>query len=142
MFPKDVASRMTDRIFSGNTELNGKWDGRAMAVWVALANGPIKAREISRHETINAPRELDLFSKEEWQMLLDRANKLGIDDTICRQRRSTSKKHDHRCRPCRICRSVCGMSRNRFLSGSHAGPREPEGLRRSGGAAPSRSRNT
>jgi hypothetical protein len=87
MLPDDVVFRITDRLLKADgSESFGEYDPVTRLVQVALfpfgIYDPVKASQINRHETIHVLRMSGLFSDQEWELLVNHAEKTKIDDSI------------------------------------------------------------
>ena len=85
MVPQDVAVRVADRLFDRNgrnIEYFGRYNHDQRLLEIALAHGADKARLTGRHETVHVLREMGLWWDSEWNALVERAKKVGIDEEI------------------------------------------------------------
>lgn len=84
ILPSDIAVRFTDRLLKQyGQKVDAQYDSMFKALEIALSGGFERAVQTGlRHEPIHVLREMDLFRPEEWSLLLERANKIGIDAQI------------------------------------------------------------
>lgn len=91
MLPPDIAVKIADRVMVGGDEAYGRYNVLNRLVEVAYRYGEDTARTKGLHEVGHALREYGrlphdisagLFSDAEWQVLVERANKVGIDAEI------------------------------------------------------------
>jgi predicted ABC-type ATPase len=88
MLPKDVAVRMVDRLLLSGIPTEAltrppQVPGDKWLIEIALADkGFMSALQQGAHETTHVLRERGLWSDKEWQLLLQRAKKLGMEDRL------------------------------------------------------------
>lgn len=87
MLPDGVRVQVEDRIFlpqsnMGNAELGGYYNLRNRTMAISLSRGPERAFATGRHETVHVLREAGLFTDAEWKLLLDRGQKIAIDEKL------------------------------------------------------------
>jgi len=82
LLPADVAVRVEDSIIYGNISLNGFYQPAANLLKISLEQGIDTALATARHEAVHVSRLANLFTKEEWTLLLERSSKIGIDSQI------------------------------------------------------------
>lgn len=92
LLPADVALRIKDRIQAGGFNFDARYLPISKALEIAATNGPKRALALARHEAIHVARSMNLFTAEEWALLLERAEKLNIDDQITTVDQKTGKQ--------------------------------------------------
>jgi N12 class adenine-specific DNA methylase/adenylate kinase family enzyme len=81
MLPGSVAVRVSDRLLAGGTMRGGYDVGKRLLV-VSASDGVDLARAAGKHEVVHVLRELGLFTKAEWDSLVDRARRLKVGRDI------------------------------------------------------------